>query len=78
MTIRISAAATVAGSCCRGIDFVSLQHMTNDGDGRDANPSDPGDWVNSTDKADTAFTNCEIVAQLLAWHAGGRDDRCAD
>ena len=54
------------GKLLPGYDFVSLQHMTNDGDGRDANPSDPGDWVDSTDKANTAFTNCEMVAS--SWH----------
>ncbi|HEU5136303.1 MAG TPA: S8 family peptidase [Steroidobacteraceae bacterium] len=54
------------GKLLPGYDFVSLQHMTNDGDGRDANPSDPGDWVDSTDKANTAFTNCDTTSS--SWH----------
>lgn len=54
------------GKLLPGYDFVSLQHMTNDGDGRDSNPSDPGDWVDSNDKADTAFTNCDTTAS--SWH----------
>ena len=66
------------GKLLPGYDFVSLQHMTNDGDGRDANPSDPGDWVDSTDKARYGIHQLRHRGQLLAWHAGGRDDRCAD
>ena len=54
------------GKLLPGYDFVSLQHMTNDGDGRDANPSDPGDWVDSTDKANTAFRDCDTTTST--WH----------
>jgi serine protease len=54
------------GKLLPGFDFVSLQHMTNDGDGRDANPSDPGDWVDATDKADNAFANCDTTGS--SWH----------
>ena len=46
------------GKLLPGFDFVTASHMTNDGDGRDADPSDPGDWVDSTDKANTAL--CEL------------------
>ena len=54
------------GKLLPGFDFVSLSHMTNDGDGRDANPSDPGDWVDSSDKANSAFTNCDTTGS--SWH----------
>ncbi|HEY6124876.1 MAG TPA: S8 family serine peptidase, partial [Steroidobacteraceae bacterium] len=54
------------GKLLPGFDFVSLQHMSNDADGRDANPSDPGDWVNSSDKTDAAFTNCDTTGS--SWH----------
>ena len=54
------------GKLLPGFDFVSQQHMTNDGGGRDANPSDPGDWVDSTDKANSAFTNCDTTSS--SWH----------
>ena len=54
------------GKLLPGYDFVSLQHMNNDGNARDVNPSDPGDWVDSTDKADTAFTHCDLASS--SWH----------
>jgi serine protease len=54
------------GKLLPGFDFVSAQHMTNDGDGRDADPSDPGDWVDSTDKANSAFADCDTIGS--SWH----------
>jgi len=33
------------GRVVGGYDFISDLSMANDGDGRDANPTDPGDWV---------------------------------
>ena len=54
------------GKLLPGHDFVTASHMTNDGDGRDADPSDPGDWVDSTDKANTQFANCETSGS--SWH----------
>ncbi len=33
------------GRVVAGYDFISDQSTANDGDGRDANPTDPGDWV---------------------------------
>jgi len=54
------------GKLLPGYDFVSMDHMTNDGNGRDSDPSDPGDWVDAADKANTAFTNCDTTAS--SWH----------
>lgn len=54
------------GRLLPGYDFVTASHMVNDGDGRDANPSDPGDWVSNADKADDRYTNCDEVAS--SWH----------
>lgn len=54
------------GRLLPGFDFVSAAHMSNDGDGRDANPSDPGDWINSSDKSDSRFENCEVTSS--SWH----------
>ena len=36
--------ADLAGRYAGGYDFVSNAILANDGDGRDADPSDPGDW----------------------------------
>ncbi|HVN54548.1 MAG TPA: S8 family serine peptidase [Anaerolineaceae bacterium] len=37
--------ADLAGRTAPGRDFISDVYVANDGDGRDADPSDPGDWV---------------------------------
>ena len=34
-----------SGRLLAGYDFITTLSMANDGDGRDADPSDPGDWV---------------------------------
>jgi serine protease len=54
------------GKLLAGFDFVSADHMVNDGGARDADPSDPGDWVNATDKQNSAYENCDITTS--SWH----------
>jgi len=54
------------GKLLPGFDFVSGTVQANDGGGRDANPSDPGDWIDETDKSNAAFTNCDTSAS--SWH----------
>jgi serine protease len=55
------------GKILPGYDFVSADFRVNDGDGRDADPSDPGDWVNDADKAaSTALANCDVYGST--WH----------
>jgi serine protease len=55
------------GKLLPGYDFVSQDHMVNDGNARDADPSDPGDWLNASDKAgNPLFGNCETKAS--SWH----------
>jgi serine protease len=49
-----------------GYDFVTDPTVANDGDGRDADASDPGDWVSSTDTANSKFANC--TAANSSWH----------
>lgn len=59
-----------------GRDFVSTVEYANDGDGWDADASDPGDWVSAADRANSAlFGDCEesdsswhgtIIAGMLA------------
>jgi len=34
-----------------GFDFISDRRVANDGDGRDANSTDPGDWISASDEA---------------------------
>jgi serine protease len=54
------------GKLLPGYDFVSASHMVNDGNGRDPDPSDPGDWINSTDKTNTQFDECDVTTS--SWH----------
>jgi serine protease len=54
------------GKLLPGYDFVSGTAQANDGGGRDANPSDPGDWIDTSDKANAAFTNCDTSSS--SWH----------
>lgn len=54
------------GKLLPGYDFVSGTLQANDGDGRDPDPSDPGDWINDSDKVNAAFTNCEVSGS--SWH----------
>ncbi|MDZ7812302.1 MAG: S8 family peptidase [Ideonella sp.] len=60
-----------------GYDFVSDwdtrlgRGFANDGDGRDADPSDPGDWVGTDDKAQdpARYSSCALTAST--WHGTG-------
>ena len=54
------------GKLLPGYDFVTGTAQANDGDGRDADPSDPGDWINSSDLNNPAFGNCEVSGS--SWH----------
>jgi serine protease len=56
----------VSGKLLPGYDFVSGTAQANDGGGRDVDPSDPGDWVDTSDKSNAAFTNCDTSAS--SWH----------
>ena len=50
----------------KGYDFITDATVANDGDGRDADASDPGDWVTSADVATTKFKNCTVGDS--SWH----------
>ena len=66
--------AAVGGRLLPGYDFVGGTvvgnvvrfDVANDGDGRDADPSDPGDWVSSAEAGRAPFTNC--TASNSSWH----------
>jgi serine protease len=49
-----------------GYDFVTDLPFANDGDGRDPDPSDPGDWVDAQDRQDAAYQGCGTTAST--WH----------
>ncbi len=63
--------ASSGGKLLPGYDFVSGESASsflaaNDGDGRDSDPSDPGDWVSSTDVSNAVFDDCELSDS--SWH----------
>lgn len=63
--------ASSAGRLLPGYDFVSAdpdgRHLrANDGDGYDADPSDPGDWVSASDRTQSVFRGCATGAS--SWH----------
>ncbi|MCW5609925.1 MAG: S8 family serine peptidase [Rubrivivax sp.] len=58
--------AANGGRLLPGHDFVSNPTVANDGDGRDGDPSDPGDWVSTFEAGRSPFTSCD--ASNSSWH----------
>ena len=56
----------LTGRVLPGYDFVSVVEYANDGDGRDASPSDPGDYVTNADLSSDVFAGC--TAEDSSWH----------
>ncbi len=49
-----------------GLRFHCHSAVANDGDGRDADAADPGDWVTSTESAAAPFKGCTVTNS--SWH----------
>jgi serine protease len=72
--------AGFGGRLLPGYDFVGQDYnpsgaalgtflIANDGDGWDPDPSDPGDWINSTDQKNTVlFPTATCAVQDSSWH----------
>lgn len=58
--------AASGGKLLPGYDFVSDAVVANDGDGRDSDPSDPGDWVTAAEAVTSTFSGCG--ASDSSWH----------
>ena len=57
----------LAGRILPGYDFISNPLVANDGDGRDADPTDPGDWIVFSDlTASQRFYGCHV--EDSTWH----------
>lgn len=56
----------LSGRLLAGYDFISDSLTSGDGDGRDSDPSDMGDWVSQADKANSAFAECPVANST--WH----------
>jgi len=69
--VRVDHPDLPPGKLLPGYDFVSGESnggflVANDGDGWDADPSDPGDWVDAADRQTPQFRNCTIADS--SWH----------
>ena len=58
--------AAAGGRLLPGYDFVASTSAANDGDGRDPNPTDPGDWVTQAEANTAAFSGCDVSGS--SWH----------
>jgi serine protease len=60
--------ADLAGRTVAGYDFITDVNTANDGNGRDADPSDPGDWVTAAENTAPGgpFENCGVSNS--SWH----------
>ena len=56
----------LAGQVLAGYDFVRDTTYSNDGDGRDGDASDPGDWITAAEDASGPYRNCG--QQDSSWH----------
>jgi serine protease len=54
------------GRTVPGYDFISDPLKANDGDGRDSDPSDPGDWITAAENASGYFAGCPVSDS--SWH----------
>jgi serine protease len=56
----------LSGKLLAGYDFVSEVDYANDGNGRDADATDPGDWVTAGEASQPTFQGCE--PEDSSWH----------
>jgi serine protease len=56
----------LVGQVLPGWDFISDPATANDGNGRDDDPSDPGDWVDAADLTQGRFAGCAVAPS--SWH----------
>ena len=58
------------GNLLPGYDMISDVDVANDGNGRDADPSDPGDWLTLSEvqEKNGPFYQCDTVAEDSSWH----------
>ncbi len=56
----------LAGRLLPGFDFISDARMGNDGNGRDADAGDPGDWITPGESASGFFRGCQVSDS--SWH----------
>jgi serine protease len=58
--------AHLGGRLLPGYDFVSNAAAANDGNGRDADASDAGDWITQEESNQGQFSGCDVASS--SWH----------
>ena len=58
----------IGGAILPGYDMVANTAFSNDGDGRDADPRDPGDWVDADDHARDPVNYSSCINEPSSWH----------
>jgi serine protease len=58
--------ADLAANVVAGYDFINDAAVANDGNTRDSDPKDPGDWVTSSEAASGTFQGCPVSNS--SWH----------
>ena len=63
-------ATAVGGNLLPGYDMIADAPTANDGDGRDADASDPGDWLTQAEIGDKGgtFYQCADAPESSSWH----------
>ncbi len=56
----------LAGRLVAGYDFIHDSLVANDGTARDADPTDPGDWITAAESASGYFAGCQ--SHISTWH----------
>ncbi|MGQ9904339.1 MAG: S8 family serine peptidase [Anaerolineae bacterium] len=56
----------MTGRFVQGYDFIVDVQVANDGNGRDNDPKDPGDWITAAESASGHFANCPVTNS--SWH----------
>jgi serine protease len=62
----ITAHSDLNGRWVGGYDFITNVPTANDGDGRDNDPHDPGDWITPSEAASGPFAGCAVTNS--SWH----------
>ena len=63
-------AVAAGGNLLAGYDMISDAAVANDGDGRDPDPSDPGDWLTQAEISQRGgpFFQCSTTPESSSWH----------
>ena len=62
----VTAHADLSGRTVPGYDFIADEQIGNDGNGRDSDPRDPGDWITAAESSAGYFAGCPVTNS--SWH----------